>query len=56
MLTERFCPAQQAAKCTSLAQLPAGGREGWAGGGWGRGGGLVTALVGAEVGALTGGV
>lgn len=35
MLTERFCPAQQAAKCTSLAQLPAGGRGGWAGAGVG---------------------
>ena len=35
MLTERFCPAQQAAKCTSLAPLPAGGRGGWASGGGG---------------------
>lgn len=56
MLTEQFCPAQQVAECTSLDQLPAGGRGGWAGTGVGRGGDLVTALVGVGVEALTGGV
>ena len=30
MLTEQFCPPPQAAKCTSLDQLPAGNREGQA--------------------------
>lgn len=56
MLTEQFCPAQQVAECTSLDQLPAGGRGGWAGVGVGRGGDLVTVLVWVGVGALTGGV
>lgn len=31
MLTEQFCPSQQASKCTSLDQLPAGNREQQAG-------------------------